>query len=282
MVQSGVLAQDPFLQIHIEDTRFCRIATNIQDRLAMSPCVEFTDMAMLDAELEAWYANLRIRAPEPYSLPLLTARAILNWRYYNLRIILHRPVLLSVAMRSALPDTHSRILSPDEISAVVKCRIAASKAIEDIAMNWQPNQLSGWNGTWFLYQACIIPLVSIFMDPTNAEIEQWRHQVEISLDLFDRLVDWSLAARRTKEVVVRVYEASKASSAPAIMPGMDVMNGQGDWDNINGVNFWDDMMWETFPDNLDLSLNGLADVDDFAAGDMLGYFLGDNARSDYP
>ncbi|MCJ1415503.1 hypothetical protein MMC32_001835 [Xylographa parallela] len=268
------------LQLHIEDTRFCRIATNVQDRLALSPFVEYTDMDMLDAELEAWFTNLRIRAPEPYSVPLLTARAILSWRYYNLRIVLHRPVLLSVAMRGLLQDSVSSSLSPEETSAILKCRISASKTIEDIAHHVQPNQLSGWNGVWFLYQACMIPLVSIFMDGTNEEADEWRQQVEIALELFDRMADWSLAARRTKEVVSRVYEASKATNAPKMLSGMDVVEGQGTWDELNGCNFWDDMMWEMFPDDLDLSLNGLADFEAYPDGDSLGYFLGDNSRSD--
>ncbi|MCJ1479561.1 hypothetical protein MMC13_008247 [Lambiella insularis] len=272
--------QDAHLQLFIEDTRFCRIATNVQDRLAMSPFVEFTDMAMLDTELYAWFLNLKKKFEGPDSTAFLTARAILNWRYYNLRIVLHRPVLLRVAMRGLLQESSLKTLSSDEISAIGKCRTAASKAIDDIGHHLQPNQLSGWNGAWFLYQACMVPLVSIFMDPTNKGAGDWRQQIEAALELFDRMADWSLAARRTKEVVSRVYEASKGCNAPNALDSVDMLEVQGNWDELNGGSFWDNMMWDTFPDNLDLSLNGLADFEPYPNGDLWGCFLGDNARSD--
>ena len=256
--------------------QFCKIATNIQDRLAVSPLVEFGDMAMLDTELVAWYENLRLpeSASEPYTIPFLISRSIVRWRFYNLRIVLHRPVLLSVAMRGALQGSASNPQTPKEVAALSKCRDMARQTIEDVAISWQPNQMSGWNGVWFLFQACIVPLVSIFMDAQNPEAEKWRQQIESALDSFDKMMDWSLAARRTREVVAKVYQASKVASAPDTQTGMDLVGSQGFWDESIGGTFWDDMMW-SFPDNLDLSLNGLADFEAPLDGNFMGS-LGDN------
>lgn len=233
---------------------------------------------MLDAELVAWYSALRIpkQTPDPYALPLLTARAILKWRFHNLRILLHRPVLLSVAMRSALQGCSTDGPSAEEASAISKCRDIARQTIADIAIDWQPNQISGWNGVWFLFQAVMIPLVSIFMEGTNPEADQWRRQVEMALELFGKMMDWSLAARRTREVVGRVYQASKVpvvvETQPPSSTGMEMGEGNSVfWDEGIGGTCWDDMMWETFPDTLDLGLGGLVDCEAHGDGESLGW-----------
>ena len=264
----------------MSDVQFCKIATNIQDRLAISPLVEYEDMAKLDTELVAWYENLRFpeSASEPYTIPFLISRSIVRWRFYNLRIVLHRPVLLSVAMRGALQGSASNSQTPEEVAALNICRNMARQTIEDVASNWQPNQMSGWNGAWFLFQACIVPLVSVFMDGQNPEAEKWRQEIESALDSFDKMMDWSLAARRTKEVVGKVYQASKVAHAPDTQIGMDLAGTQGFWDESIGGAFWDEMMW-SFPDNLDISLNGLADFQASPDGNLMGYSLGDNYNS---
>lgn len=43
------------------------------------------------------------------------------------------------------------------------------------------------------------------------------------------------------------------------------------WDEGIGGTFWDDMMWETFPDNLDLELGGLVDFEAYGDWELLGW-----------
>ena len=40
-------------------------------------------------------------------------------------------------------------------------------------------------------------------------VREWQRQIEIVLECFADMADWSLAARRSREVVGRMYEASK-------------------------------------------------------------------------
>jgi hypothetical protein len=163
----------------------------------------------------------------------------------------------------------------EEASAISKCRNIARQTIADIAIDWQPNQISDWNGVWFLFQAVMIPLLSIFVEGTNPEAEQWRRQVEMALELFEKMTDWSLAARRTR-VVMRLYQASKVPVAvetqQASATGMEMGEGNGMfWDEGIWGTFWDDMMWETFPDSLDLELSGLVDFEAYGDGEVLGW-----------
>lgn len=143
----------------------------------------------------------------------------MKWRYQNLRIVLHRPVLLNIANRSgsanAIVNGERRIIyspSPEELAAVENCRRIAKETIEDIYRDWSPNQMAGWNAVWFLYQASMIPLVSIFWESWNTvQVGEWQKQIETVLSLFGAMAEWSLAARRSLEVVSKMYEASKRS-----------------------------------------------------------------------
>jgi hypothetical protein len=222
----------------IENIKFCKIATQIQDVLAQTPLMRSEDRAKLDHQLVEWHDNLPwiLRSTEPCPESVYTARCVMKWRYQNLRIVLYRPVLLNLANRGS-EGTPSR----DEMDAIAKVRAIAKQTIEDIAREWTPNQMLGWNGVWFLYQASMIPLVTMFWESWNAQqVRECQAQIEIVLEAFEGLADWSLAARRSREVVSKMYEASKRpltrQGSPRLGPSMvgNVMNNHG-MNTINGV-----------------------------------------------
>jgi hypothetical protein len=191
----------------IENIKFCKIATLIQDTFALSPLPRSEDRDILDSQLTEWAENLPwiLRSTDPCPEALYTARSVMKWRYQNLRIVLHRPVLLNLANRGS-----QIIPTPAEINTVEKCRAVAKETIEDITREWARNQVSGWNAVWFLYQASMIPLVSIFWENWNtAMVREWQSQVEMVLEGLGAMVEWSLSARRSREVVSKMYEASK-------------------------------------------------------------------------
>jgi hypothetical protein len=199
----------------IENIKFCKIATQVQDLLAITPLLRTEDRCNLDGQLVNWYSSLPwlLRTTDPCAEPLYIARCIMKWRYQNLRILLHRPVLLSMA--SSAPG--HQVLEQD-LAAVETCREVAKQTIEDIAREWTRNQMSGWNAVWFLYQAAMIPLVSVFWEWNSPRVPEWQKQIETILELLDAMEEWSLAARRSREVVWRMYEASRQPS---------VVNGTG-------------------------------------------------------
>ncbi|EOO03986.1 putative fungal specific transcription factor protein [Phaeoacremonium minimum UCRPA7] len=189
----------------IENIKFCKIATQIQDMLAISPLLRTEDRCNLDGQLLNWYSNLPwlLRTTDPCAEPLYIGRCIMKWRYQNLRMLLHRPVLLSLASAGA---QHAAEI---DIAAIETCRELAKQTIEDIAREWTRNQMSGWNAVWFLYQAAMVPLVSIFWQWNSPRVADWHKQLETVLELLEAMEDWSLAARRSREVVWRMYEASR-------------------------------------------------------------------------
>lgn len=189
----------------IENIKFCKIATQVQDLLAISPLLRAEDRCNLDGELVKWFSSLPwlLRTSEPCAEPLFIARCVMKWRYQNLRMLLHRPVLLNLASSGA---SHA---AEHDIVAIEACRDLAKQTIEDISREWARNQMSGWNAVWFLYQAAMIPLVSIFWQWDSPRVPEWQKQIDMVLELLEQMEDWSLAAHRSREVVWRMYEASR-------------------------------------------------------------------------
>lgn len=198
----------------MENIKFCRIATQIQDMLAVSPLLRTEDRCSLDGQLLNWYTNLPwlLRTTDACAEPLYMARCVMKWRYQNLRMLLHRPVLLSLASSGLNPHTQA---CDSDLAAIDTCRELAAQTIDDMAREWTRNQMSGWNAVGFLYQAAMVPLVSVFWQWGSPRVPAWLRQVETVLELLEAMQEWSLAARRSREVVWRMYEASRGVLAQA-------------------------------------------------------------------
>jgi hypothetical protein len=211
----------------IENIKFCKIATQIQDMLAISPLLRTEDRCSLDAQLVSWYTSLPwlLRTTDPCAEPLYMARCLMKWRYQNLRMLLHRPVLLSLASSGLNPHTQA---CDADLAAIETCRDLAAQTIEDVAREWARNQMSGWNAVWFLYQAAMVPLVSVFWQWGSPRVPEWLKQIEAVLDLLEVMEEWSLAARRSREVVWRMYEAARqlvAQQRASASPTIQVLTG---------------------------------------------------------
>ncbi|KAF2466365.1 uncharacterized protein BDR25DRAFT_77772 [Lindgomyces ingoldianus] len=280
----------------VHASEFCKIATRIQDRLVESPLLTPSETSAYDAEIIHWHDELpSILSNMDESCPdfLRRVRFVMKWRFQNIRIVLHRPVLLSTALRRCPFSA----LSAEEKVAVGKCRIIAAKTIEDISNECLPDLVSGWNAVWFTFQACMVPLVSLFSDTSMPdEAEKWRASIETALSFFERSKPWSIAAKRSMDAVSRLYEAYKVQLSEHNLPdhhqphpqyashNVAGMEGAFDYNSVPDVatlsmnpgawggepgamgnlsGFWDDMMWDTnLPDMLDTPF-GLGNDYDF-------------------
>lgn len=199
----------------IHFSEFCKVATKIQDRLIEQPLMKVEELNQLDAEIVRWrdelpsiLTNFDEECPEFLRVP----RAVMKWRYQNLRIVLHRPTLLSAALRRV----PFNLLDSDEKVAIGKCRIIAAKTIEDISSECTTDLVSGWNGVWFCYQACMIPLVSMFSDQSSTdEIAKWSGLLETATSFFERMRHHSVAAKSSGDLVVRLLDAFSTAQEEA-------------------------------------------------------------------
>ncbi|KAF5548574.1 lactose regulatory [Fusarium phyllophilum] len=197
------LRQDMGMTTLVENIRFCRIATEIQDSLAVTSVLNTEDRNRFDEALINWHSHLPSILSDDRDVdePVRLARCIMRWRYWNLRMLLYRPTLL---------DATTDHLTDQEVdhNAIEKCQELSKTAIKDIANSWLSHQMSGWNAVWFLYQAAMIPLLSMLWKPQSAAVPEWRNQVQTALRLFEEMQDWSLTARCSKGVVNQIFETS--------------------------------------------------------------------------
>jgi hypothetical protein len=236
-----------------------------------------TERQTLDSAFVDWFESSSVQSStlkQPSEMPGVTVlRNVMRWRYLSSRAILHRPVLLWYAMRKMTFDH----LSDDKKAAIDICRDVTAELITDIATTWKEQeqcQMAGWNATWLLYQAVMVPLLSLSSDPLDADvIQRSQHQVETAMDTLGELQRWSSTARRSLDVVSRIYQASRRHtsesqdhsdyysdmSTPAvstnIRPGyIDLQyvstNGHPDYLNTPGKevymnNMFDSLNWST-------------------------------------
>ena len=212
----SITTDDALVLVLRYETAFCKIATRIQDRLAESPLLPHDETVRFDDELRAWRSSLPPMfssdqpCPERAKLP----RAVMSWRYHNLRLVLHRPILLNNALRSSLA-AHDPV-GPDEARLVAECRAIAADCIADIRRQWTRTQMSGWNGVWMLFQACMAPLVTAFAEFNRRDYEAVRaaqRQLESAIELLEEMADWSVTAKKTLAFVRKMYERSRRMMA---------------------------------------------------------------------
>ncbi|KAF3798507.1 hypothetical protein GCG54_00013248 [Colletotrichum gloeosporioides] len=163
---------------------FCHICDRIQHRFAQPARLSAHEALSFDRELHDWHASLPEALKNPANSPprLTVAREFMRNRYLNVRLILSRCFLLYLAhdhslkrgSTSATSDIASNI-SQEELSLVESCRTVASEAIDAITLYWTPNRVHVWNSAWYLFQACMVPLLSIAIETHRATAAR-KHQ----------------------------------------------------------------------------------------------------------
>ncbi|ESU08387.1 hypothetical protein FGSG_04680 [Fusarium graminearum PH-1] len=183
----GQLDSEPDMDIMLlaENIRFCRIATEIQDKLTVTPFLKPSDRDRFDDMLISWFDSLPSLLGDDQECDELVhlGRSLLD--------------------AASKPGVYSQ---PADQDAIEKCQLLSKTAIEDIAQSWKNDQMSGWNAVWHLYQAVMIPLLSMVWQPQNPAVSEWKSQIEMVLGLFESMRDWSLTARCSKRVVSQIYE----------------------------------------------------------------------------
>jgi hypothetical protein len=203
--------------------KFCVIATKVQQKLAEVVPPSCGDVDALDREVVDWYQGIPAVFLDPAACPerLVTARFVIQNRYFNLRLLLYRPVLLSRA--TATRDARFQPLPPAEQTALRKCQDIACRAIDQVASMMNAlNKMRVWNASWYLYQASLAVLLSIIVEPDNAEVGQWRSRIDNALEMFEAMSPWSMAASRSRQVVAMIYDTCRTTRTADSNPFDDI------------------------------------------------------------
>lgn len=152
---------------------FCSISNRIQHRFAQPARLSAHEALAFDRELTDWHADLppELKDPAVVVARLAVARDFMRNRYYNVRLVLSRCFLLYHAHDSRLGrgggssnNWYYAELSPGEAALIESCRDIAARTIDAITLSWTPDRIHVWNSAWELFQACMVPLLSIAVE----------------------------------------------------------------------------------------------------------------------
>jgi transcriptional regulatory protein GAL4 len=205
-------------------------ANSISNRLLCAASISAKDSLALNKPLLDWVATVpkyfQLDQPQVCAYDwYVFARSKLWWRYWNLQIILFRPILL----RAAMNQIHGRHLhvpfGSDQCS--VLCLESARRTITTIDQYVNENpltRLAAWYSLcvvpypvcegmiladrafdrYFLFHAALIPSVCLCAEPLSPNAAQWR----TDLDTTRRLLSTNFAdnplASRSLEVLERL------------------------------------------------------------------------------
>ncbi|KAK0384840.1 hypothetical protein NLU13_7318 [Sarocladium strictum] len=192
---------------------YCEISTRMDDYLADHSVLGHSTRQELDKAFLGWLNRPSLSHPDSSGdshAGITVARNVMRWRCQSARIFIYRPILLWYAMRR---EPASRI-SASKREAIQACRAIAAHLIEDISHSWQtlpPCVMAGWHATWLIYQTSMVPMLSLFCDSGYPDVvAASRRQIERVISTLSALENWSCTARRSLEVVTRLYNASQA------------------------------------------------------------------------
>lgn len=197
-----------------DSVQYCIVSMRIEDAMSISPFIDDVLRKELDQALVDWFHTSSVQSPTSIgTIRISASKDVLRWRFHLSRVILHRPILLWYALCRKSPGS----LTLGQTETIQACRKAADDLIIDIATNWHPRnpcQFVGMHATWFLYQAAMVPLLSLFADYQVSEtVVQCQRQIERTKTALIELQPWSTIAPQALDSVSFLYEASQRYAA---------------------------------------------------------------------
>ncbi|KAE8421760.1 fungal-specific transcription factor domain-containing protein [Aspergillus pseudocaelatus] len=229
------------------NVEFCKLATEIQKRLAQSDPPTTGEINDFDTALRGWHDEaLTAISHENCPDDFIVVRDYMRNRYMNVRMLLLRSVLL----RHVQDKTQFEDLTGDDREAIVNCQRLSLEAIRNIACCMRPDSFWVWGSTWYLYQSCLVPLMMLLAFPCRPELAPCYSEIEQALAAFKSFIPWNAAARRSHDVVESIYEASKNVTELEVSRGTLPPFGEMDMEfwNLAAGGFEYDYEWESLID----------------------------------
>ena len=235
----------------VASIEFCRIATTIQDRFARHPPISCSEIEAFHHKLLGWRSRLPFPLNSTAHIPRIhSALDLMEMRYQNSRLLLYRPRLLIAALLRRPVEK----LPPDEERAVRSCRSIAHEIIAHTSSDKFYSSFTIRNATWYLFQACLVPLIGLFSDGDSVDTEIWKQDVESVIRTLSLHTGTSSTVNRTLEVIASLYAASSTDSRTHSSPDTNLYVPQDLWNDDSLFEFfrmdWDydfenQYMWDS-------------------------------------
>lgn len=174
----------------------------IYERIITDPFPTSKQLFRWDEQyLERWknlvpeYFQQEANIPTNFQL----ARAVLGWRFSNLRIIMYRTFLLKNVV------VNSKFDGDFDSKAGERCLQECSATISSMARFWdikkQNNRMDAWYSLYFLIPAVLMPLVCLRNNPVSTEAGIWRNDIQVATEIIQRLIGICPSAGRILNLI---------------------------------------------------------------------------------
>jgi transcriptional regulatory protein GAL4 len=192
----------------ISQVNFTLKTCDLYNRLISKPSPTAEEVLTLDKQIEesiddlpSWF--LEEQRPEKAESWHLVGWYRLHWRYKNLRIIMFRPFILQ---RLAEADKRAT-MSPAESECHKICLQNAHETIvsvNEFVTICQLSSISVWYALFFLFQACLIPLICVSTDPQSEHSVHCQKDIELTKSILGSLSAENRLALRFLDVIERL------------------------------------------------------------------------------
>ncbi|RMZ71161.1 lactose regulatory LAC9 [Pyrenophora seminiperda CCB06] len=203
MTQIPPEAEEPTIYSQLRAQSSFHIHTNyISNRLLAEPGLSAEAALALNTSMDAWTPTVPPYFQLSHTSHLTTrwyafARSRLWWRFWNLKIIVFRQILLrwAISERGQIPDQGTQSAQEDCKRICLDAAHSTVISIHQYAMH-DLSRLEGWYATFFLFHAALVLTLCIISFPRSEETATWSDDVRMAKTTFrERLVGDSLAAR---------------------------------------------------------------------------------------
>ncbi|RMZ35581.1 hypothetical protein D0859_00225 [Hortaea werneckii] len=165
-----------------------------------------SELLQLDEQrIEAWrllWHNDQQTVPPKYRL----SRSIMEWRFRNFRIIMYRPFVIRnvLQQRAGKPTVNPE--SPTG-TAISRCLHEAHQSITSICSFWDSNEhnrMAAWYALYFLFQASLIPIMSLRNNPSSEMASSWRDQIHTVIRILDSMMTVNPSSKECRLVILRL------------------------------------------------------------------------------
>jgi hypothetical protein len=243
---------------------FCHIGNRLQHCFAQSTQISIRVAQALDHDLQEWYESLDPVLKDTMSAPprITVAREFLRNRYHNCRLILSRCFLLYMAYENSKTrhGHHQPPRESEEGKMAHLCRSIAAEAIDAIALHWVPNRIQVWNAAWYLFQACMVPLLCIAMATSSSSSSEmavdsesdvmfWYSSLNKALEVFADMKPWMRASDHAPNIIQVLVQAVSQRSTT-----FDTPSSTGGGSHLFGFpdELLTEMDWSLFPSGEDM------------------------------
>ncbi|SCU99111.1 LAFA_0G22056g1_1 [Lachancea sp. 'fantastica'] len=148
----------------------------------------------LGSQFEQWQPRI-----DPHGTWFPLCRYLVIWMYQNLTTTIFRPFFLKLLSGQKLGIDHH-----DSVNCSAVCHKAASQTIRSVAdfiEQYEVTTLSAWHATYFLMNAAIVPAVGLIVDPNAPDGGQWRQNVMLARNCFEKLSSKNATAEKFIKVI---------------------------------------------------------------------------------